>query len=139
MKSSLPIPGSFADPDTPLTEFTERARRRRLEAPPRPRGKLGEPAWKTTGGDRKPGERWEVVTEGEILVFRELIPPVLSSGGFHRESAKRSRFILETNEECVVASQHAPAGSRVECYHQAAADLLASGRARVIEEQRNAF
>jgi hypothetical protein len=110
--------------------------RRRLEPPPR--RKTG-PGWKVTGAGEPEPPRWEVVTEkGGIVIHRE-VGPQPGGGGFARPEHERSLFRLEVTDACFVAGQLAEVGHIVECGHRTAADLLSSGRGRILEELRNHF
>jgi hypothetical protein len=111
------------------------ASRRRLEPPPR--RKTG-PGWKVTGEGTAEPPRWEVVTEKGVVTHRE-IGPQPGAGGFARPEHERSLFRLEVTDQCFVAGQLAEVGHRVECGHRSAADLLSSGRGRILEELRNHF
>jgi hypothetical protein len=131
MKSSIPMSDpnfSFAD------QRRERdASRRRLEPPPR---RKSGPGWKVTGANDPEPPRWERVQSKGNTLHREVGPPP-TSGGLTDPRHLRSRFLLEVTEGCFVGGYSAEPGDRVECWHAAAADLLSSGRGRVIEEHRN--
>jgi hypothetical protein len=110
--------------------------RRRLEPPPR--RKTG-PGWKVTGEGTAEPPRWEVATAKDGTVTHREIGPQPGGGGFARPEHERSLFRLEITDQCFVAGQLAEVGHRVECRQRVAADLLSSGRGRILEELRNHF
>lgn len=132
---------TMRDADFSFQAAAEQRNRRKLEPPPRSTRKPGEPGWKVNGADEPDKPRWKVERDAKtgIAVFTELIQPAAGTGGLADRRHTRSIFTFEITEPCVVASQHANVGDRVICFHQSASDLLAGGRAQIIEENRNAF
>ena len=125
----------------PNFSFAEQKReressRRRLEPPPR--RKTG-PGWKVTGAGEPEPQRWEVATAKDGSVTHREVGPQPGGGGFARPEHERSLFRLEVTDPCFIAGQPAEVGHFVECGHRAAAELLGSGRGRILEEVRNHF
>lgn len=123
------------DIDFSFQEQEKQRHRRKLEPPPEIRQG---PGWPVSGASEPARPRWSITTDKGITTFMETTPPATGSG-FAREVHHRSKFKIRVTNECLVAGTHAPVGSIVVCFHHHAADLISSGNAVVVEEQRNAF
>lgn len=133
------IPRAFDDPDFSFQDQAknhESSRRKLIPPPGRTRG----PSWKISGNvDGPEPPRWEITVLDQKTgqrFFNEIGPPPPAGTGFAAPEHQRSRFKLTITEQCFVAAQLAEVGDQVECWNRAAAELLGSGRARIIEEVR---
>jgi hypothetical protein len=145
MRPTLKIP-AIQDIDVPLAQVAAESRRRRssnrftLEAPPERR--RGKSPWKVID-ERPGGAAWEVTTDQKtgITTHREIHPrqdtlrPAYS-GDAHCDLRGASLWTFVLIDDCVIGHQGAAKGDLVVCGNSAAADLLASGRGKLIEERR---
>jgi hypothetical protein len=146
MRPTLKIP-AIQDIDVPLAQVAAESRRRRssnrftLEAPPERR--RGKSPWKVV--EERPGGTadWEVTTDlaTGVTTHREIHPrqdtlrPAYS-GDAHCDLRGASLWTFVLIDDCVIGHQGAAKGDLVVCGNSAAADLLASGRGKLIEERR---
>jgi hypothetical protein len=128
----------MSDPDFSFAAAKKEreASRRRLEPPPR--RKTG-PGWKVTGAVETEPPRWEVSTAKDGTVIHREVGPQPGTGGFARPEHERSLFRLVIIDACFVGGAPADVGHLVESGHRTAAELLGSGRGRILEEVRNHF
>jgi hypothetical protein len=100
--------------------------------------KRKKPSWQVKDQDRKPPEKWRVEYDqnGKVGLIEEMVPPAILPSAPVRPST-RSRFKMRLTEEVLVGGHPCPAGCRVICFADEAANLIGSGK--IEQEERNAF